>query len=66
VQKIMAQGQEDALTVHRHRTRSVSLTRGQAGENLWCYGFNLVEVQRLEMLVGSEDFQDVDSLRREV
>jgi hypothetical protein len=65
VEKMTTQGEEEMLTVQRHRTGPASLIRAQAGEHLCCEEFDRVQVQLFESLTGSENSQDADGLRRQ-
>jgi hypothetical protein len=58
------QGDEEVLTVQRHVIWPVGLTSAQEVEHLCRDSFNPGQVQLLNALVESDDFQDADTLRR--
>jgi hypothetical protein len=60
------QGDEEVLRVQRHVIWPVGLTPAQEVDHLCRDGFNPGQVQLLNALVESDDFQDADTLRRQV
>jgi hypothetical protein len=61
LKKKTTQGEEEVVTIERHRIRPVSLTQGHAGEHLCRAGFNAVPLELLEALTGSEDAERFES-----